>query len=272
VVKRIFWIGLVVVGVLVILVIIYPCSAMEVVVGAFISIWVTMLVEAIQKPDLEIELWQAGHPQKIPFGGRPGHVLHLQAVNKPLPRVVKWCPLQRSAATEASGTITFRGPEAKAVQDRSNMPVRWANSKQLERLIKVRRSNEDEFVGVQILDPERLSLTRSIMPGHREGEKDGVNDGVFSVALELEKDPSYYGVTNESYYYKWQPPGWKLALGKYLIDVKITASNASCEGVFRLILEGISSKDIRLSEATEEEKSKVRNQRKQEGQQSWAKA
>jgi len=251
--KWILWVGLLAVVALICLVVEYSSSAMEVVVGAVISIWITMLVEAIQKPDLHLVIWQGELPQRMGFGGEPGYVVHLHLVNKPLPWVFRW--LQRASATETSGTITFRDDlEAKPVAKK--MPVRWSNSPQPGRVIRVRCSDDPPF-RMEIWDPERLTVIRQIPPGFSQA-------GVLGVALRLDHGAECYGVTNESYFTGWKPPDLKLPLPRYLVDVEIVASNASCEGVFLLVKDGLLSKDIALATASRRKRSKVRKRRREE--------
>jgi len=247
VVKRVLWLGLIIIVPLVVLVVICPYSVTEVVVGALISIWVTMLLEGVQKPNLELEL-RSECATRFRAGSHLGYVLQLRLVNKPLPRGLGW--LQRNSATEASGTITFRDLNGKDVFG-AVMPIRWSNSPQPGYTV-VEDTPNAAPIKKMIFNPERLSTTRNIPPGSHD-------EGVLDVAARFDNESECYGVNNESYFNDWHTPRWKLLPGEYLVDVKIRASNASCADTFHLSNEGSLPGGFRLAKASKAESARVNN-------------
>jgi hypothetical protein len=236
--NKLFWIGLLLNVLLIGLLGTWPSSWLEVVVGALTSIWVTVLVESIRKPDLKLELYPVQEGWRAE--GRPGDVRQLRLVNRPLPAYLSW--LQRSPAVNTSGTIVFHRLGSGVASN--PMPIRWSNTAQLSRRFTELTFGNPPVTKI-ILDPERLVVTQQIPPGFSD-------DGVFGVAARFCSESDAYGVTNESYFTHWKPPDWHLAQGRYRVDVRINAENGTCKGTFLLVNENSSPDGFRLEEWTKD--------------------
>ena len=160
---RLFWIGFVVVALLIVVVARCPRSWLEVVVGALTSIWITMSIEGARKPDLKLELYQPDDPTQDQWraAGCSGSVRQLRLLNRPLPDCLRW--LQRSPAINASGTITFHplGSDGDATKP---MPIWWSYTPQLTQII-IEQTKMGPPTQKIIANPERLVATQQIPPG-----------------------------------------------------------------------------------------------------------
>jgi hypothetical protein len=244
-------------------------SALEVVFGALIALWVTFFLEAVRRPDLIIKLVNGGTPDTVGILGQQALVARLQVVNRALPPGFGVVGLNRDAATQASGTITFFTtsgmpvfatsclydgmPEPEVTVDK--MPIRWAGTPQPHRAFLMRAPGSWVFKRFDLRDPERLTTSQTIRPGLR--------DGVMEVALSFPGDDVCYGVTNESYSTDWRPERWRLVLPICLVAVEVEASNGRADGLFLLEFDRSASPSIRLTLATEVEKSKVARYRQE---------
>ena len=97
-----------------------------VVVGAIIAVIITIFIENLRKPKLELKI---APPVDRKYQDRPANsvrFLGLYLVNKPLPFFAKW--MSRNAALQCHGTITFHH-----LNDGQNffgraMTIRWSGS------------------------------------------------------------------------------------------------------------------------------------------------
>ena len=240
---RVLLTGAIVSGSLIALVVAFPISAMEVVVGAVISIWITLLMGAIEKPELDLMLYKPGASTRFRAGNHRGYVAQLRLRNKPIPGwVSKWLQLYRNAATQTTGTITFRNLDGEQA-GKGTMGIRWSTSPQPGHW-QVESTPHGEQTKRYVYDLERLTTVRAIPPGYSE-------DGVLDVAARYDGEGHCYGYNNESYSHDFKTPRWKLTQEQYLVDVYITASNATCRGTFRLVNRGNSETEFYLTDADE---------------------
>ena len=101
-------------------------TALEVILGAIVAILITILIENLRKPKLELRL--AEHHDSTYPPGRPAtnvRFLAVDLVNKPLPRLFRW--MSRSPALQCHGTMTFHHLDGQNVFGRA-MPIRWSGS------------------------------------------------------------------------------------------------------------------------------------------------
>ena len=214
-------------------------TILGVVLGAIISIVITIWIENLRKPRLDIQL-QAHSDGNYEDEERPAkkvRFLHLKLVNKALPGFAKW--MTRQTAVECHGVISFHHLDGQNVFGR-NMPIRWTGSPEPVP-ISVKVGNEH----LMIFDPSRLTpVSRVDVPA---GEAEA-----FDVAARFDNEEECYGWCNENYFSNplWRNPDWKLAKDRYLIKVTITSAGQKVAKVFRLIND-VAQQDFRLEPALE---------------------
>lgn len=77
------------------------------------------------------------------------------------------------------------------------------------------------------------------------------------VVARFNSEPECYGWNNESYYYDWRHPEWKLeGDNDYFVKVKVISSGLRCEDVFKLHV-GKDPDDFKLETAEKEVKDKI---------------
>ncbi len=99
-------------------------SIFEIIIGAVIVIIMTILLEKLRKPKLELRIVS---PIDVNFEKKPAkkaRFLGLDLVNNPLIKIFRW--MSRNAAIQCHGTITFHHLDGQKVFDRT-MPIRWSN-------------------------------------------------------------------------------------------------------------------------------------------------
>ena len=204
----------------------------EVILGAVVSIVITIGVESLRKPRLSLEI---SEPTDITYDNRPAksaRFLGLELINKPLPKIFRW--LQRNAAVQCHGTIEFYHLDGQNVFGRA-MPIRWSGSPEpVPMLLAV---GDQKIV---VADPARFTLTPRI--DVHPGEKERLD-----VAAKFDDESECYGWSNESYFSNpvWRNPNWRLPAGRYLVKVTVISSGERISGLFRLIND-VSQKDFRL--------------------------
>jgi hypothetical protein len=250
--RRVFCLGFPIIAAVLGVVTIRPSPLMEVVAGALISIWVTLLVEALQRPSLDLGLHGDGSAGPLWAAGNHGHVLAVLVTNKPLSGLPSLF-FERSAALETRATITFRDVATGAPVSAS-MQARWSNSPQAVHKVMeyVAGAGPTERV---VFDPERLSVTQSIPPG------DG-QEGALGVVIRFDGETDCYGVSNQSYSTRWRPEAWRLGPGSYLVSINVRASNARCEATFLLKNASPSPQQFRLEPAANKRKLPFRSRSK----------
>ena len=123
-------------------------AILEIVLGAIISIIITVFIEWLRKPKL---IFHIGKPSDRSYETSPAkeaRFLGIELINEPLPKIFRW--LQRNTAVQCHGTIEFYHLDGQNVFSRS-MPIRWSSSPEpVPMAISV--GSQD----VRIFDPEEF--------------------------------------------------------------------------------------------------------------------
>lgn len=217
------------------------------IIGAVIAALVTITVEYLRKPSLDISL---AEPETDKYINRPASfkkALRLKLENRPLPGWAKW--MLRSPALQCSGYISFHHLDGQNVFGRS-MLIRWPETPEPIPLLF-------KFDGKQalILDPSRIYLEqrKDVFPGGAE---------FIDVACRFDEDNDCYGWNNESYFSDplWRNPDWRLPKNRYIINVTIVSSGERLSKIFRLIND-VGLNDFRLENALQEDFNKLKSKR-----------
>lgn len=170
----------------------------------------------------------------------------------------------RETIFDARAWVIFRDtdgevvdPSLKGNYDVERMPARWANTRQPGHVLLMKPPRSTSFEEWKLRDPERLTDFQTIRPGTIEGKIGGVGDGVLNIAHQFVGTNEKYALNNTCYFTGWRPRDWRLKPQDYLIEVEVDGRNARARDVFRLCLSAQSAFDIRLREATKEEKDMV---------------
>jgi len=212
-------------------------TVLEVVLGAIASILITISVESLRKPRLQL-IVTAPCDLQYPTGpAKQGRFLHVGLVNKPLPRALQW--MQRNAALQCHGTIAFHHLDGQKVFERV-MSVRWSFSTEP---IPIRGYVDGK--PIVIWDPTRyVPVTRrDVYPGETETAK-------LDIGARFDDERDCYGWCNDNYLSNppWRNPEWRLPAGRYLVRIVVRSSGEECAGVFRLIND-VPQSDFRLEPA-----------------------
>jgi hypothetical protein len=214
-------------------------TILEVVLGAIIAILITIRVEKLRKPELELRI---APPKDIEYQDRPATVARftgLELVNKPLPRWARrW--MSREAAMQCHGTITFYHLDDGQNVFGRVMRIRWADAILSPEPIPIRGFVDS--VQITIIDPTRFTLESRIdvHPGEDERQR-------LDVAARFDNEDECYGWNNESYLSDppWRNPNWKLSKGRYLVRVTVLSAGEKCTGIFRLVND-VAQQDFRI--------------------------
>ena len=210
-------------------------TVIEVILGAIVAIIITIWVENLRKPRLELRM---APPIDVQYKGRPAkqaRFLHLELANKPLPRWARW--MSRAAAVQCHGIITFHHLDGQNVFGRT-MPIRWTGSPQplpLRAVVDGKR--------ILIEDPARFTLSprMDVYPGESQS---------LDVAARFDNEDECFGWSNESYFSSpvWRNPNWRLPSDRYLVKVTVISAGEKCTSVFRLIND-VPQQDFRVEPA-----------------------
>ena len=73
----------------------------------------------------------------------------------------------------------------------------------------------------------------------------------------FDSESDCYGWNNESYYFSWRHPNWKLTGNtEYLVKVKVISAGIRCQDVFKLHI-GKESEDFKLEQVYKRDKDKL---------------
>jgi hypothetical protein len=79
---------------------------------------------------------------------------------------------------------------------------------------------------------------------------------LLDIAVRFEDEENCYGWNNDSYFFNWRNPNWRLTQDRYLVKVVITSSGQRCVGKFRMINNVNSYSDFRVTELLPEDRTK----------------
>lgn len=211
-------------------------TAIGIIIGGLITVATAVYVEYLRTPRLRLAIEQP--PCDIPYPpGCPAlnaRYLRLKLSNEALPLVARW--MQRSAALQCRGEITFHHlSDGQDVFGRG-MPIRWSNSPQP---IANQILDLEGKVRFQILDFVRAATASrvDVYPGEEQ---------LLDVAARFDDEADCYGWNDEAYVYGWRNPNWKLPPARYLVKIVVTSSGQKCVAVLRLVNDVALRTDFRL--------------------------
>lgn len=191
------------------------------IVGAIAAGLITIWIETLRKPRLEMELLT---PVDMTFQNQPAKEmisLRVKLTNKSLPGWIRW--MYRSPALQCHGNISFHHLNGKNVFGRS-MILRWAAAPEPNPL--------EVVIGNQrglVFDPVRITHLQKMDIYPNESAD-------IDIAVKLDKEALCYGWSNESYFSNppWRPANWRLNQGRYIVRVTILSSGETISKLFRL--------------------------------------
>lgn len=217
--------------------------------GGLITIFVTMLIESKRRPVLKLRIEDP--PFQKPIEDADGIVkirrnLRLVLSNESLPWGLRF--MQRSAALQCRGQITFHHLNDGQPISNEPMEIRWASS--------------PEHITSQVLTPDRKAVQGVIVDFARLATPSRVDvypgeEEILDVAIRFDGETESYGWNNESYANRWRNPKWKLGRDRYLIRVVISSSGQKCVGKFRLVNDVDLLTDFRLTDILPEDATKL---------------
>jgi hypothetical protein len=207
-------------------------TILEIVLGAIIAILMTIVIENLRKPKLELRI---APPRDDSYQNRPANdvrFLGVKLYNKPLPKWARW--MSRDTALQCHGYISFHHLDGQNVFGRE-MKIRWSGSDQPTAIQFVLGNQQG-----RIFDPSRLTLESRMDVPPGEAER-------LDVAGRFDDDNDCFGWNNESYFSNpvWRNPDWCLNPGRYLVKVEIISAGEKITKTFRLIND-VPRQDFRL--------------------------
>src|SRR5207245_1295547 len=179
--------------------------------GGLITIATAIFVEYLRKPKLMLGIENS--PLDVPAYVPTKRHLRLKLRNKPLPRGLRW--MQRAAALQCRGEITFHNLSGQNIFGGKAMAVRWASTPEPVRVTgQIIDMQEPAHVQSRIVDFAGLESRIDVYPGEEE---------ILDVAVRFVGEPDCYGWNNESYFHNWRVPDWKLTRGVHLVSAMITS-------------------------------------------------
>ncbi len=219
--------------------------ALSIVLGGLITILTAIGVEYFRRPKLRLAIEDPPLDRLLPDAKKMRRQLRLILHNESLSYGFGW--MQRAAAIQCRGEITFHH-----LNDGQNIfgrvtAVRWANSPEP---IASQIMSLDDKVQFYIQDFTRTSTESRIdvYPGEEQP---------LDVAVRFDGEVDCYGWNNDSYFYNWRNPNWKLGRDRFLVKVVITSSGQKCTGIFRLVNDVDSRTDFRLLPASATDRANV---------------
>jgi len=221
-------------------------EALSIIIGGLITILTAMWVEYLRRPSLSLAIEEPPLDRPAVTGRGTSRNLRLRLRNKSLPWILRW--IQRAAALQCRGEITFHHlDDGQDVLGRA-MPVRWVNSPEpVAPQIYDLQQHQPQFY---IVDFSRGSGESRIdvYPGEEE---------MLDVAVRFQGEADCYGWNNEVYGNNWRTPRWRLPRGRYLVKVVVTSSGQKCADVFRMVNDVEQLTDFRLIKASKVDRAKI---------------
>ena len=193
-------------------------EAFSVIIGAVISILITVTVENMRRPRLVIEIERTPHDRKFATGP-DARWLRVIVTNQQLPWWARW--MVRESATACRGSLKYSYLDLKDVFGKA-MDGRWANSPEPVAARIVMDGKE-----YPIVDPQRFNQASQIdiAPGESE---------ILDVAARFGTEEECFGWNNEAYFNDWRTPFWKLPKGRYYVNVTVRSAGQKAGAKFYL--------------------------------------
>jgi hypothetical protein len=213
--------------------------------GGLITIATAIFIEWLRKPRLVLSI----EPKPLDVINNGVQFRHLRLVlkNKPLVFGFRW--MQRSAALQCNGTITFHNQDGQDVFGKA-MAVRWASTpppiNASGQIVDLQQPAQLKYRIVSVTGMESIV---DVYPGEEE---------ILDVAVRINGEAECYGWNNESYFHGYRTPDWKLGRGVYLVRVIIATSGTKCIATFRLMHEAEPLTAFRLENTSREEEKKIK--------------
>jgi hypothetical protein len=220
-------------------------EAIGIIIGGLITILTAMWVEYIRRPSLRLAIEDPPIDRDGVGLGRCRN-LRIRLINESLPWGLRW--IQRAAALQCRGEITFHHLDDGQDFLGRGMPVRWARSPEpIAPQIYDLQQHQPQFY---IVDFSRANVESRIdvYPGEEE---------ILDVAVRFDGETDCYGWNNEAYGNNWRTPRWRLPRGRYLVKVVVTSSGQKCVDVFRLVNDTPQLTDFRLTVASKDDRAKI---------------
>lgn len=214
-------------------------STLEILLGAILSIIITIIIEVQRKPKLNLHIPK---PVDRDYVGHPAqHARFLGVIieNRPLARGFRW--LSRNAALQTQALITFFHLDGQPVFS-GPMIARWSGSPEPVSPISIAA----ERVEIKQIT---IAYDISTTPHTRKDIFTGSGEKV-DIAARFDQDVDCFGWNNEAYFSKplWRNPKWRLVPGRYLVKVEALSSGEKTMGLYRLCND-VSINDFRLEPA-----------------------
>ncbi|SRR5258706_65590 len=196
---------------------------LELILGAIISILITIGIENLRKPKLSINLKQHDDNNYSNAPATNVRFLKVEVTNQPLHKYLRW--ILREPAMQVHANITFFHLDGQNVFGK-DMLARWSGSPEpvLPRIIL---DNRDRGF---IWDISKFSVSTNmdIYSGHSQD---------IDIAAKFDDDEECYGWNNEGYLSEplWRNPNWKLSSERYLVKVIVSTAGEKITYVCRLI-------------------------------------
>ena len=218
---------------------------LSIVGGGLITITTAIFVEWLRKPNLALNIETP--PLDVPADAPQKRHLRLVLRNKPLVFGLRW--MQRSAALQCRGTVTFHNKDGQDVFGKT-MAVRWAGSPEPINLSgQIVDLQQPAQLVYRIINVTGMESRMDVYPGEQE---------MLDIAVRFSGEPECFGWNNESYFNNWRTPGWKLDRGAYLVRVVIASSGSKFVGRFLLMNEADPLSAFRLTSLSRKEEKKIK--------------
>jgi len=202
-------------------------GTIDVILGAILSILITIWVEYLRKPKLSFQTNDISDVDysKLPEK-RPANIARFLSVvveNRPLTWLVRW--LSRNVALQCHAEISFYHLDGQNVFGRA-MVARWSGS--VEPVPQIQISGDRNQVFISNIGTNSSSTRKDIYPGENAS---------LDIAARFDSDESCYGWNDDGYFSEpvWRNPKWKLPPGRYIVKVELTSAGDKAVNYYRLI-------------------------------------
>jgi len=200
-------------------------SILEILLGAILSIIITIIVEVQRKPNLHLEISEPADADYENHPAKHARWLGVLVMNRPLARGFRW--LSRNAALESQALISFYHLDGQPVFS-GPMIGRWSSSPQPITPISIIGDNLTiNQITIAYDSVTTANARMDIHPGNAEK---------VDIAAKFDQDNVCFGWNNEAYFSKplWRNPKWRLLTGRYIVKVEIIAAGEKTMSLFRL--------------------------------------